>query len=67
LALPIVITGVFGIPQMVFTNLITTTHVNRTIDRPLMSSMVVGRYKNVDVVHPRGGYQKPIVVTTLIF
>jgi len=30
LALPIVITGVVGTPQMVFTNLIMSTHVNRT-------------------------------------
>jgi hypothetical protein len=28
--LPIAITRVVGIPQMVFTNSITTTHVNRT-------------------------------------
>jgi len=26
-------------PQMVFTNPIMTTHVNRTINQPLMSSM----------------------------
>ncbi len=51
---------------MVLTDSITTTHVNRTIDRPLMSSMDVGRYKSVDVVHPRGGYRELIVVTTPI-
>jgi hypothetical protein len=28
-----------------------------------MSSMVVGGYKSVDVVHLRGGYRKPIVTT----
>jgi len=27
-----------------------------------MSSMVVGRYKSVDVMHPKGGYRKPIVI-----
>ncbi len=42
---------------MVFTNPITTTHVNRTIDRPLTSLMTIGRYKNVDVVHLRKGYR----------
>jgi hypothetical protein len=30
LALPIAITGVVGTPQMVFTNLIMSIHVNRT-------------------------------------
>jgi hypothetical protein len=30
---------------MVFTNPIMTTHVNRTIDRPSMSSMAIGKYK----------------------
>jgi len=27
-----------------------------------MNSMVVGRYKSADVVHPRGGYQKSIAI-----
>ncbi len=31
-ALPTAITRVVGIPQMVFTNLITTIHGNRTVD-----------------------------------
>ncbi len=52
---------------MVFTNLIMTTHVNRTTDRPLMSSMFVGRYKSVDAMNLRGGYQEPFVVITPIF
>jgi hypothetical protein len=63
LALPTTTTGVVGIPQMVFTNPITTLHVNMTIDRPLMNSMVIRRCKSVNVVPSRGGYQKPIVVT----
>jgi len=42
-ALSTITTGVVGILQMVFTHPIMTTHVNRTIDRPLMNSMVVGR------------------------
>jgi hypothetical protein len=41
---------------MVFTNLITTTHVNMTMDRPLMSSIVVGGYINADVANSRGVY-----------
>jgi hypothetical protein len=30
--------------------------VNRIINQPLMSSMVVGNYKNVDVTNLKGGY-----------
>jgi hypothetical protein len=41
---------------MVFTNLMTTTHVNKTTNWTLMSSMVVGGYKNANVTNPRGGY-----------
>jgi hypothetical protein len=37
LALPTTISRVIGTPQMVFTNPITTTHVNKTIDRLLMN------------------------------
>jgi len=66
LTLPTTTNGVVGTPQMVFTNLIMTIHVNRTTNRPLMTSMVVGGYKNVDATNPRGGYQKPYVVTTQI-
>ncbi len=42
LALPIATTRVVGILQMVFTNLITITHVNKTTNQPLMSSMAMG-------------------------
>ncbi len=66
LALPIVIIRVVGTFQMVFTNLIMTTHVNRTTDRPLTNSMFVGRYKSVDAMNLRGGYQEPFVLTTPI-
>jgi hypothetical protein len=31
-----------------------------------MSSMAIGRCKSVDVVHSKGGYREPIVVTTPI-
>ncbi len=51
---------------MVFTNPIMTIHVNRIANRPSMNSMAIGGYKNVDVANPRGGYQKPSVVTTPI-
>jgi hypothetical protein len=54
--------GVIGIPQMVFTNLMITIHMNKTTNRPLMSSMVVGGYKSIDVVHLRRRYQELIVV-----
>jgi len=29
--------------------------------------MVIGRYTNIDVANPRGGYQKPYVVIVQIF
>jgi hypothetical protein len=32
-----------------------------------MSSMVVGRYRSENVVHPKGGYREPIDVTAPIF
>ncbi len=41
LALLVATTRVVAIPQVVFINLITTTHVNRIVNRPLMSSMAV--------------------------
>ncbi len=56
LVLPIAIIGVVGIPQMVFTNLIMTTHVNRTANWPLMSSMAIGRCKSAIVLYSRRGY-----------
>ncbi len=61
------IIGVVGIPQMVFTNPIMTTHVNKIIYWPLMSSMVGRRYRSADATHPRGGYWKPCVITIPIF
>jgi hypothetical protein len=67
LALPTTTTGVVDIPQMVFTNPIMTIHVNRNIDRPLMSSMAIGKYKSAYVTHLKGGYQEPIIVTIPIF
>jgi len=66
LALPIATIGVFGTPQMVFTNSIMTIHVNRIVDRPSMSSMVVGGYKNVSAMDSKGRYQEPFVVIELI-
>ncbi len=49
---------------MVFTNLIMTTHVNRIIDQPLMNSMAIRRYKNVDLTNLKGGYRESYVATT---
>jgi hypothetical protein len=51
---------------MVFTNPIITTHVNKIVDQPLMSSMAVGRCKNANVMHSKVGYRKPITITTQI-
>jgi hypothetical protein len=33
-----------------------------TTDQPLMRSIAIRGYRNADVVHPRRGYQEPIVV-----
>jgi hypothetical protein len=54
--LPTTTTGVVGILQMVSINSIMVTHGNRITNQPLMSSMVVGGCRNVDVVDSRGGY-----------
>jgi len=62
----IAITGVVWTTQMVFTNLIMTTHVNGIADQPLMSSRVTKGYISANVANPRGGYQKPSTVTTPI-
>ncbi len=67
LTLPTTIIGVVGMLQMVFTNPIMTTHVSKIRDQPLMNSMAARRYKSADAMHPRGGYQKPIVITAPIF
>jgi hypothetical protein len=52
---------------MVFTIPTMTTHVNRTANQPLMNSLDVGKYINVNAMNPRGGYQEPFVVTTPFF
>jgi len=52
---------------MVFTNLITTTHVNMTTNRPLMSSMATGGCKSANIMHSRRGCWEPIVVIAPIF
>ncbi len=41
LALLTVTTKVVGVPQMVFTSLMTTTHGNKIVGHPLMSSMAI--------------------------
>ncbi len=59
--LPIETIRVVGTHQMVYTNPIMITHVNRTVDRPPMSSMVTRGYKNADATNPKGGYQEPFM------
>jgi hypothetical protein len=56
LALPTTITKVVGILQIVFTNPIIAAHGNRITYQPLISPMAIGRCKNANVVHLRGGY-----------
>ncbi len=64
--LPIATIGVIKTHQMVFTNLIMTTHVNKIVDQPPMNSMVVGRYRCTDSENLREGYREPFVVTAQI-
>ncbi len=53
--LPTIITRVVGTPQMVFTNLIMTIHVNNIANQPLMNSMAIGGYRSIDVANRKGG------------
>jgi len=46
--------------------MIMTTHVNRTIDGPLMSLMATRGYRSVNVTNLKGGYSEPFIVTTPI-
>ncbi len=66
MTLPIGTIGVVGTFKMVFTNPIMNTHVNRIVDRPLMSSMAIGGYKTSNATNPREGYRKPCAVIALI-
>jgi hypothetical protein len=59
LVLPITTIGIVGTHQMVFTNPIMSTYMNRIVDRPPMNSMATGGYKSIDATNPRGGYQGP--------
>jgi hypothetical protein len=52
--LPIVSIGVFGTPQMVFTNPIMTIHVHKTTSRPSMNSIATKGYKSMDAENPKG-------------
>jgi hypothetical protein len=61
MTLPITTTGVVGTPQMVFTNPIMTTHVNRIINRSPMNSMAIGNYKSVDAMNPTRRYRKTLL------
>jgi len=64
--LPTTTIGVVGTSQMVFTNLIMTTRVNRIVDQPPMSSMAIKRYKSANAMNLRRGYRKPYVVSAPI-
>jgi hypothetical protein len=46
-----------------FTNPIMTTYEHKTIYKPQMSSIVVGRYININAEDPKGEYQRPYVMT----
>ncbi len=52
---------VVGIPQMVFTNLILTTPMNRIANRPLMNSMVARGYRSENVGHLKGGTENQLL------
>ncbi len=52
LTLPTIITRVVGTLQMVFTSSIMITRVNRTTYQPLMNSMAIKMYKNVNATNP---------------
>jgi hypothetical protein len=60
--LPIPITRVVGIPEMVFTNQIMTSHGNNIVNQILMTLMAAGRCRSVDDLHSKGGFREPIVV-----
>jgi len=65
-ALSITTIRVVRTPQIMFTNLIITTHVNKITDRPPMNSMATRRCKNADATNPRKGYQEPSIITAQI-
>ncbi len=56
------LTRVVGTPQMVFTNSIMTIHVNKITKWPPMSSIVVRRYKSINVTNPIGRHWKPSII-----
>jgi hypothetical protein len=64
--LPTTTIGVVQTPQMVFTNLIMTIHMNKIVNQPSMNLMAIKRYRSVDAMNPKGGYQEPFVVITQI-
>jgi hypothetical protein len=57
---------VVGTPQVVFTNPIMTTFVNRTTNQPLMNSITIERYRSTDVGNLGRGYRKASGITTRI-
>ncbi len=64
--LPTTTIEVVGTPQMVFTNLIMTIHMNKIANQPSMNLMATRRYISVNAMNPKGGYQEPFVVIAQI-
>ncbi len=56
-------TRVVGTPHMLFSNPMMITHVNITVNQPLMSSLTDVGYKSTNVKNSKGGYRKPFVIT----
>ncbi len=54
---------VVGTPQIMFINPIMISHAHKTIEQPLMSSIIVKWYRNIGVEDPKGRHQEPFVTT----
>ncbi len=48
---------------MVFTNIIMTTHVHKTTDKPPMNLIATRKYRNINVESLKRGYWGPFVIT----
>ncbi len=64
--LPTTTIGVVGTPQIMFTHPIMTIHMNKTTNQPSISLMATRRYRIINAMNPKGGHQKPFVVTAQI-
>jgi hypothetical protein len=54
--------GVVGTPHMVFINPIMTTHVHKTIDRPLINPITTTGYRSTNVKDPKREYRGPSIM-----